>query len=82
MKAEGFALLVLHCLSAYSIHRYGEPIAHVHCKLKSRLLLSNRCHVEYCDLALSLSLNSWLTKSLALFVVLEGNLCSELTAIG
>ena len=55
---------------------------HVHRKFKPHLLLSNCCHVEYFDLALSLSPNSWLTKSRVLFVVLEGNLRSELTSIG
>ena len=39
-------------LSACSIHRYGEAVAHAHCKLKPRLLLSNHCNVEYLDLVL------------------------------
>ena len=55
---------------------------HAHRKFKPRLLLSNRCHVEYFDLALPFSLNSWLTKSQVLFVVLEGNLLSGLTSVG
>ena len=55
---------------------------HARHKLKPCLLLSNRCHVEYFDLVLSLSLNSWLSKSLVLFVVLEGNLCLGLTSVG
>ena len=48
-----------------------------------RLLLSRGdATLEYFDLALSLSLNSWLTKSRVLFVVLEGNLRSGLTSVG
>ena len=74
-------IVTYYCLSAYSIHRYDEPVAHARHKLKPRLLLSNCCHVEYCNLALSLSLDSWLTKSRVLFVILEGNLYSGLTSV-
>ena len=38
--------------------------------------------LEYFDLTLSLSLNSWLTKSRVLFIILEGNLRSGLTSVG
>ena len=38
--------------------------------------------LECFDLAPSLSLNSWLTKSRVLFVILEGNLRSRLTSVG
>ena len=55
-------IVTYYCRSAYSIHRYGAPVVYARCKLEPRLLPSNRCHVEYFDLALSLSLNSWLTK--------------------
>ena len=40
-------IVTYYCLNAGSIHRYGEAAVHVHCKLKPRLLLSNRCNVEY-----------------------------------
>ena len=50
--------------------------------IKPRLLLSNHCHVEYFNLALPLSLNSWLTKLRVLFVIHEGNLCSGQTSVG
>ena len=43
---------------------------------------NNRCHVKYFDLAVSLSLNSLLTKSQVLFVILEGNLCLGLSSVG
>ena len=57
-------------------------------KLKPCLLLSNCCHihVSYTSISLclqlhGLSLNSWLTKSRVLFVILEGNLHSGLTSV-
>ena len=68
-----------------SIHRYGEAVVYAQMvchKLKPHLLLSNCCHVEYSNLALSLSLNSWLTKSWVLFIVREGNLHLGLTSVG
>ena len=48
-------IVMLYCLSACSIYRYGEAVVHAHCKLKPHLLRSSRCHVEYFDLALSLT---------------------------
>ena len=42
-------IVTYYCLSACSIHRYGEAIAHAQtacCKLKPHLLRSNHCHVE------------------------------------
>ena len=76
-------IIIYYCLSAFSIPKYGEAIAHAQTacpKLKPHLLLSNSCHVEYFDLDLFLSLNSWLTKSQVLFVVREGILCLGLTS--
>ena len=49
------------CLSACSIHRYGEAIAHAQTarrKLKPHLLLGNCCHVEYFNLISILSLTA------------------------
>ena len=68
-----------------SVPSYGEVVVHAQTarpKLKPCLLLSNRCHTEYFDLTLSLSPNSWLTKSQVLFVVREGNLHLGLTSVG
>ena len=78
-------ILMYYCLSACSIRKYGEAVMHAQTtrsKLKPRLLLRNYCHVEYFDLALSFSLNSWLTKLQVLFVVCEGSLRSGFASVG
>ena len=71
-----------------------SPLPRVRCRRKSAHVLNpNSCRarsllsrgdaiLEYFDLALSLSLNSWLTKSRVLFIILEGNLRSGLTSVG
>ena len=69
-------IVTYYCLSACSIHWYGEAIAHARHKLKPCLLLSNRCLVEYINhcarsVSLSLSLKYWLTKSQVLFAVVK-----------
>ena len=74
-------IVTYYCLSACSVHRYRSLLCMRAESLKPCLLLSNPCHVEYFDLALSLSLNSWLNKSRVLFVILEGNLRSGLTSV-
>ena len=45
-------IVTYYCLSACSIHRYGEAVAHARRKLKPCLPLSNHCHVEYFDLSI------------------------------
>ena len=47
-------IVMYYCPSAGSVHRYGR-LLHMCQKFKPRLLLSNRCHVEYFDLAIVLS---------------------------
>ena len=77
-------IVTYYCLRVYSIHGNDEAIAHAqitHRKIKPCLLLSNHCHVEYFGVALSLSLNSWLTKSRVLFIIHEGNLRLGLTSV-
>ena len=54
-----FIVTLLPWVLAQYVNGYGEAIAHAHCNLKP-LPLSNCYHVEYFNLALSLSLNSWL----------------------
>ena len=63
-----------YCLSAYSIRRHGEPVAHARHKLKSRLLLSNGCYAHWILRSRSVSLTKFLANQVALFIVLEGNL--------
>ena len=58
-------IVMYSCLSACSIHWYGEAITHACHKLKPRLLLSNRCHVEYIGSLHSLCLFLTLTELLA-----------------
>ena len=72
-------IVTYYCLRACSASTYiWEAVAHVCCKLKPRLLLSNRCHVEY-----SATLVEFLANQVArVFIVLEGNLGSELTSVG
>ena len=48
-------IVMFYCLSACSMHRYGEAVVHAHCKLKPRLLLTSHCHFGYFNLALSLT---------------------------
>ena len=56
-------IVTYYCLNACSIHRYGEGVAHAWCKLKPHLLLSNRCRIEYFNLALSLLLVNQVTSA-------------------
>ena len=77
-------IVTYYCLRVYSIHGNDEAIVHAQIarrKLKPCLLLSNHCHVEYFGVALSLSLNSWLTKLRVLFIIHEGNLRLGLTSV-
>ena len=78
-------IVIYHCLSTCSIHRYGEVVAHVQVerhRLKPCPLLGNCIATLNTSISLCLSLNSWLTKSQVLIVIHEGNLRSGLTSVG